>query len=327
MADKFVRVRLLRIDGLDLNLFEFDYDVTLMIFFMDAAENVYARYGGRDSKSAESRQSLGGLRYTMESVLDMHGRERKEFATKSYDRRKYLRDLADDYDARGCMHCHHVKEAIDATLRLNGKWNRDMFWRYPLPENAGVVLEVDRGNIIEKVLDKTPAAVAGLRAGDVLLNVHRTPIHSFADVQYALDRAPASGTIPIRYQRGGKIAEGKLELQSGWRKTDVSWRPSVNRFVPYARVYGPDLSAVEKKALGLSPQQLAFRQKKLVTQQAKAAGVQGGDIIYGVDDLTLEMDAGGFVQYIQRNYFLGDKVKLNVIRDGKRIELIMTLVR
>ena len=75
MADKFIRVRLTRIDDLDLNVFEFDYDCTFMVFFLNAQEKVYARYGGRDADGPDSRQSLAGLHYTMESVLKMHARK------------------------------------------------------------------------------------------------------------------------------------------------------------------------------------------------------------------------------------------------------------
>ena len=42
-----MRVRLTRIDGEDLNLFEFDYDLTFMVFFLSADQKVYARYGSR----------------------------------------------------------------------------------------------------------------------------------------------------------------------------------------------------------------------------------------------------------------------------------------
>src|SRR5438067_12657941 len=83
VADKFVRVRLTRIDDVDLNLFDFDYDLTFMVFFLNAEGKVYARYGGRDAEGPDKRQSLEGLRYTMESVLRMHGRAEKSFAPKA----------------------------------------------------------------------------------------------------------------------------------------------------------------------------------------------------------------------------------------------------
>jgi hypothetical protein len=62
-----VRVRLTRIDDQDLNLFEFDYDLTFMVFILDAEGRVYARYGGRSPEGPDQRQSLEGLRYTMGS--------------------------------------------------------------------------------------------------------------------------------------------------------------------------------------------------------------------------------------------------------------------
>jgi hypothetical protein len=55
----------------------------MMIFFFSADEQVYARYGGRDAESADSRQSLEGLRYTMASVLKMHSRQDKAFGPRS----------------------------------------------------------------------------------------------------------------------------------------------------------------------------------------------------------------------------------------------------
>ena len=325
IADKFVRVRLSRIDNADLNLFEFDYDLTMMIFFLTAEEKVYARYGGRDAESPDKRQSLAGLHYTMQSVLQMHEREEKAFAPKSQETPKYFRNGA---GARGgCQHCHRIKEIFNADLRSSGKWTPDMIWRYPLPENAGFQLEVDRGNVIKGVKEKSPAAAAGLKEGDVVRRLNGVPVHSFGDAQYALDRAPKAGAIDITWQRGDKLLEEKLVLAEGWRKTDISWRTSMRHLVPSTRLYGNDLTPEEKMALGLSPKQLAFRQKNTLTTQARNAGIQGGDIILGVDDKVLEMDVDTFVHYIPSNYLIGERVTVNLIRDGKRMNLPMTLIR
>ena len=35
----------------------------------------------------------------------------------------------------------------------------------------------------------------------------------------------------------------------------------------------------------------------------------------------------GFLRYIERNYLVGDQVTVNVLRDGKRLNLPMTLRR
>jgi serine protease Do len=323
-----VRVRLTRIDPVDLNLFDFDYDLTFMVFFLDAEEKVYARYGGRDAESPDSRQSLDGLRYTMESVLRAHGAKEKTFAPKARQTPKFLRDINGSRGVgRGCYHCHQVKEALHDELRKAGKWDRDLAWRYPLPDNLGLIVEVDRGNVLKTVKDSSPAAAAGLKVGDALQRLNGVPIHSFADAQYALDIAPKTGSIEVVWQSGDKVQKDKLLLPEGWRKTDLSWRPSLRDMIPLARVYGPDLKPEEKKALGLSAKQLAFRQNKSLSAQARMAGIRPGDIILGVDDKTLETDVDGFLQYVQGNYLVGDRLAVNIIRDGERQTITMTLLR
>ncbi len=331
-----MRVRLPQVDRLDLNLFEFDLDVTLMIFFLDADERVYARYGGRDAKSADSRHSLSGLRYTMESVLAAHGRQkdagqpegaRLDFAPKSQDSPKYLRDVAARSFARGCLHCHQVKEVFNNELRRAGKWDREMIYRYPLPENLGLTLETDRGNVIKSVADKTPAAAAGLQPGDLVQRLNGVPIRSFGDAQYALDRALRTGSIEIVWKRGERAMQEKLSLPGGWRKTEVVWRASMRGLIPFPRVGGKDLTAEEKKALGLSPARLAFRQRDFVSAVLKQVGIRSGDVVLGFDHKPLEMTAEEFTRYVQNTYLVGDKVTINVLRDGKRQDFQMTLQR
>ena len=49
---------------------------------------------------------------------------------------------------------------------------------------------------------ESPASRAGLDAGDVVRRLGGVPIHSVADVQYALDRAPKAGAVEIVWRRG-----------------------------------------------------------------------------------------------------------------------------
>jgi hypothetical protein len=320
-----VRVRLTRIDNVDLNLFDFDYDLTFMVFFLNADGKVYARYGGRDAKDADNRQSLAGLRYTMASVLEMHGRTDKEFAPRRAEVPKFVWQIK-GARARGCFHCHNVREALNRELKQTGQWQREQTWRFPLPDNLGVVLEVDRGNVVRRVVPDSPAARAGLQPGDLLRRLGGVPVHSLGDAQFALDRAPARGTLPLAWSRAGAEQSAGLDLPAGWRKGDISWRPSLLHLVPTLPLSGDDLSPGEKKALGLSPQQLAFRQRSSVHSRARAAGVRGGDVILGFDDRDLPgMDLNGFRRYVSREYLAGDRVQVNVLRDGKRLSLPITL--
>jgi serine protease Do len=322
-----VRVRLTRVDNQDLNLFDFDYDLTFMVFFLNAEGKVYARYGGRDGKSPDSRQSLEGLRYTMASVLRMHAEKDKLFAPRRQERSRYIREVGGMRRRGGCLHCHQVKEVLNHDLERKGVSVRDLVYCYPLPENVGLELDLERGNVLRTVKDRSPASRAGLRAGDMLRQLNGIPIHSFADVQQALDRAPRSGSIAVEWERDHKRNRGKLTLAEGWKKGDIFWRPSMQEYVPSARMYGRDLTAAQKKTLGLSERQLAFRQSTPVQAQARAAGVRVGDIILGIDDKRLEMDADRFLRYVEHNYLVGDRVTVQLIRAGKRMSLRMTLMR
>jgi membrane-associated protease RseP (regulator of RpoE activity) len=261
----------------------------------------------------------------MLSVLGEHENERKEFAPKSQETPRFLREASGPRFGRGCLHCHQVKERFNSDLRRAGKWSRENVWRYPLPENVGLTLDVDHGNVIKSVNADSPAFKAGLKAGDTLGRLHGVPIHSFADTQYALDRAPGAGEIDILWRHGGKVQKGKLSLPDGWRKSDISWRASMRHMVPAPRFYGPNLKPDEKKLLGLAPNQLAFRQGDYLSKILLAAGFRAGDIILGVDGKPFETDCDGFRRYVQQHYLVGDRVTINLLRDGKRQDLSMTL--
>ena len=165
----------------------------------------------------------------------------------------------------------------------------------------------------------------GIQAGDVLRAINGLDVHSFADAQYALHRAPAKGEITVAWQREGKELSANLTLVDGWRKTNITWRPSLLDLLPSLRLYGTDLTAKEKKVLSLDAKRLAFRQDPPVHSEASAVGVQEKDIILGVDNLNLEMTMEEFLGYVRRNYLIGDRVTLNIFRDGKRLDLPMKL--
>ena len=55
--------------------------------------------------------------------------------------------------------------------------------------------------------------------------------------------------------------DGRLSaLAEGWRKSDISWRWSLRGVDPPPWVQGPDLSAYERKSLGLAADRLALQQ-------------------------------------------------------------------
>ena len=103
------------------------------------------------------------------------------------------------------------------------------------------------------------------------------------------------------------------------------WRQSLLDLLPSLSFFGVDLSAGEKQKLGLAPKRLAFRQDKNLHPDAKEVGVREHDVIIGINGKALETDMLGFLGYVRRNYRVGERVTINVLRDGKPVELPMTL--
>jgi membrane-associated protease RseP (regulator of RpoE activity) len=298
-----------------------------MAFFLGPDSTVYGRYGGRDATSAEGRVSLPGLRHAMESALAAHRR-----GDKPPDRpRTPEARTVDDYPAakrlpeRACVHCHQVYDFRREALQAADKWILDEVWVNPLPENVGQTLEVDRGNVVGRVGPDSAAARLGLRPGDRLLRVNKHPVASQADVQYALHRTPDRGALEIDWQRDGEAHSGTTKLPEGWRKTDVSWRWSLRGLDPAPWVQGEDLTADEKKALGLKETALAFRQGNFVSTPARQAGIRQNDVILGVDGKSLEMTARQFAAYIRLEYKVGDRVTYNVLRGDQRLDVRLEL--
>jgi serine protease Do len=322
-----VLLRLTSMRRVDLDLFDFDYDLTWMAFFVSAEEKVYGRYGGRDAESPDSRVSLAGLRRALEAALASHRRDGpgqprpREREANTVDRLAAAKRLPD----KACVHCHQVYDFRREEMQKAGRWRKEELWVYPQPGNVGLTLDVDHGHLVTKVADGSAAARLGLRAGDRITRVGDVPAVSLADVQYGLHRAPPSGEVAVTWLHDGREHTGPLSLTEGWRQTDISWRWSLRGLDPPPWVHGEDLTTEEKTALKLGEKRLALRQGPYVSDPAIRAGIRQNDVIVGVDGKELEMTGRQFGAYIRLNYKVGDRVTYNLLRDGKCVSAIVTL--
>jgi S1-C subfamily serine protease len=312
-----------RIAGMDLRLFEFDYDLTWYCFFLNADETVYGRYGGRDASDPHARISMKGLRHAMGRALEAHKTPPKPAPRPGRPVR--AEDFAAAKRGSGCIHCHNVNEYRRADLKAQGRWDRDEVWVYPLPENVGLTLDVDVGDQVTVVRPASPADRAGLKPGDRLTHLAGRPVASFADASFALHKLPARGSVPIAWVRDGRGHSATLELASGWRKTNLTWRPSMLDLLPAVPFSGDDLTAEEKKQLGLAPGQAAMRQDKHVHSTLKAVGIRPGDVIVGFNGRTVDGTMEELLGHVRRNFLVGDKVTVNLLRDGRPVAVPLLL--
>lgn len=72
--------------------------------------------------------------------------------------------------------------------------------------------DIDKGVVIVNVYDKSPAAVSGLKKGDVILEIAGTQIDNGAHLKYILYRYTVGDTISIKYYRDNKIHDVSVKL-------------------------------------------------------------------------------------------------------------------
>jgi serine protease Do len=313
--------------GVDLEVFDFDYDLTWAAFFLNGRQKVLGRFGGRTAASPEAYLTLAGLKHAMRSALVAYRRD----PDSKPDREPAAQRTVESYPAAkalkadACIHCHQVYNFRRAERKATGTWQLADVFVYPEPHNLGIVLDPDQGNRVKSVAKDSTAQQAGLQAGDVLSSVDGQPVASFGDVQYVLHRLPAKGLVRVAWRRNAEERTAMLKLPEGWRATDIGWRESMWGLEPAPHVYGQDLTPREKKDLGLPENGMAFRQGDFVPGPSKHAGIQAKDVIFGINGKQLEMTMLQFNAYVRLNFKVGDRITFNVLRNGKRLDLAMTL--
>src|ERR671928_1092279 len=71
---QYVCVRVVRMDDVDVGLFDRDWNNAIYFFVLNADEQIYMRYGGRESESPDTYNSVDSLRLALEQGLKLHER-------------------------------------------------------------------------------------------------------------------------------------------------------------------------------------------------------------------------------------------------------------
>ena len=314
-------LRLGNMRGLDLTIFDVDYDLTWNALMLDANGKALGRFNQRGH---DDKASLAGLSFALEQGLARFVRPVE--VPKHRPERVEDYPLSRQFSPEACIHCHHVPEFRRAEKQKAGKWRRDDFWIFPEPANLGLVLEDARPNRILGVSPGALAEKAGLKAGDELQSIDQQSIASLADIRHALNAAPKEGTLVITWRRQGQERKAQIALPRDWKKTDVSWRWSLQSQRPGPQVQGDDLTSAEKKALGLPPRHLAFRLNSFLSRPAQQAGLKANDVIIGLDGVDLKMTARQFGAHVRMNYQVGDEVVYRVRRGEETLAIPLKLV-
>ena len=339
--DQFVCVRLVKANRMDLSLLQFDYDLTFAVFFMNSDRTIYGRYGTRSEvEDAEKDISMDGFAEALKGALKLHeqypdnksqlaGKQPQPTTIRTPDmlpalKGKYKEGL--DYDGRvvqSCLHCHQIRDAKREEYRTAGNPIPDeIVFPYPAPAVMGIELDPTRAAKVKQVVADSPAARAGVKAGDSILAINGQPILSTADIQWVLHTADSKVTLDINLQRGSDSRAVAVDLPEGWRReSDIGWRVTT---WPLRRMATGGLVL---NSTSDDSGQMALRVTHVGQYgdhaAGKRAGFKKGDIVVSFDGRKDLMTESALLAYAVQNVRAGQTVKVGVVRDGRTLELTL----
>ena len=325
-------VRITRMDDVDVGLFDRDWNNTLYYFMLNADEQIYMRYGGRDSESPETYLDLNSLELGLRQGLELHRRYLKGELKKT-ERPKPLfpREIPllveRTYARNQCVECHLIGDYQNIQREQDGVLDRlTHLYRSPGIKTLGIDLDVPKGLVVKDV--RGAVQTAGMKPGDRIAVLNGTPVWTFGDFQYTYDKVDRKAErIEITVDRSGAPVSLTVALPPQWWWTDSRFRQSSVE----PRTYFEDrpLTGEEKRKQGLKPDGFAS-QVKYVSDFArvmKSHDLRAGDIIFGVDGVERDGFANTADLYIKLRKPTESSVTLDVIRDGQRIQVPLRTYR
>ena len=352
--EQFVRVRIIQGNGIDLSLFQFDYDLTFAVFFMNADKTIYGRFGTRDDfKNATKDISIEGFKQALEGALEIH---------KDYPANKAslvaktgptsLKKTPETFPAlqryspninfnsrmeNQCIHCHQIGEAQREIHWYDRKPVPDeVLYPFPMPDVLGLHFSPNHRAKISKVSTGSSAEKDGFKRADEILTLAGQPIISIADVQWVLHRSQENTTLPATVNRHGEEIELTLTLNPGWRKkSNISWRTTTYelRLVALGGMILKELSNTERQRRGISEEKMALNVENIMrlnrrgNNQANAqkAGIRRGDIIVGFGEQSDYMSESDLIAYVLQKKAEAKSLPVKILRNAEEMKLNLSL--
>jgi hypothetical protein len=319
-------------DNVDIALFDYDRNNTLYFFFLNAGEQIYMRYGGRDSESPDSYLNLSSLELALKQGLELHERYKKGELPKTARPAplfpKQIPLLVERTFARNaCVECHLIGDYQNLHREQDGTLDKLVHvYRSPDVRAIGIYLDVPKGLAVKET--RGAALASGMAAGDRITAVDGTPVFTFGDLQHTYDKVDrGAAAVKMTVDRQGKSVDVSIALPMRWWWTDVRYRQS--SVDPRVYFESRPLSRAEKEKHGLKPEGFASEVTRIDTfaELVKSHQLKTGDIVFGVDGAEQDSIAESADFFIKLRRKAGDTVTLDVLRGGQKIKMPLQTYR
>ncbi len=321
LLSKFVCVRVVQAFGMDLSLFQFDYDLTWAVFFLNADRTIYGRYGTESPQEGPRGNTVEGLKKAAQAALEIHKgypANKASLAGKTGPKARWKTPEAipafagkarpADGTRNGCVHCHEAHDYGIRSLWLARQPIADSdLWKYPMPDVLGLSLDPNEGATVRSVAAGSGAEKAGFKPGDRIVALDGQPVVSIADVQWVLQGAPETGSLKAEVERGGRKVEISAALAAGWRRAGT--------FVFTGHVTGWYLQEYLVGVMGANQGSNGKLALQVQMTMGTKGDVQKGDVITGVDGKD-GLTVSEYLAYIAQKKAPGQRVDLTVNRGG-----------
>jgi hypothetical protein len=332
LLSQYVTVRVIRMDDIDIGLFDHDWHNTIYFFAMNADGQIYLRYGGRDDRAVDSYLNLNSLKLALEKGLELHEEWKAgRLPAKPRPEPDFARNhplLVERTIGRGsCVECHLIADyrALEKERRGELDKVRDMYLS-PDIRTIGIALDAPKGLVVEKA--EGPAAEAGMLPGDRISHVEGVPVYTFGDIQHEYDKVDrAAVALHLSVERQGKTVDLTIGLPPRFWLTNLVHRHWTVEPRPYFR--SKELTAEEKAALDLPENGFASKVTYVdgVAKLLHSHELQAGDVIAGVNGVREDAIANTAELYVRLRTKSGETSMLDVIRDGAHMEIKLTTGR
>ena len=150
-------------DDVDVGLFDRDWNNTLYFFLLNADEQIYMRYGGRDSASPDAYLDLSSLELALQQGVELH-RQYLSGAAKPVTRPKAIfpREIPllvqRTFQQRQCVECHLIgnfqnlqREQAGTLEKLTHLYRSDI-------KTLGITLTTPKGLVVKEAGGAVQAA-------------------------------------------------------------------------------------------------------------------------------------------------------------------------